>query len=74
MTSKADPAATTCFVVDGERTEYIDCSEAPLTFYPDVIFDVRNRTNTACPQEHTFEVMRLALVAQEKATLRGYAE
>ena len=25
-------------------------------------------------QEHTFEVMRLALAAQENATLRGYAE
>ena len=68
------PGGDHLFVVDCERTEYIDCSEAPLTYYPDVISDVRNRTNTACPQEHTFEVMRLALVAQEKATLRGYAK
>ncbi len=68
------PGGDHLFVVDGERTEYIDCSEAPLTYYPDLVNDVRNRTNTACPQEHTFEVMRLALVAQTMATLRGYAQ
>jgi hypothetical protein len=37
------------------------------------VHDVRHRTETACPQEHTFEVMRLALLAQEQATLRGHA-
>lgn len=68
------PGGDHLFVVDGERTEYIDCSDAPLTYYPDLVNDVRNRTTTACPQEHTFEVMRLALMAQETATLRGYAQ
>lgn len=68
------PGGDHLFVVDGERTEYIDCSDAPLTYYPDLVNDVRNRTTTACPQEHTFEVMRLALMAQEAATLRGYAQ
>ena len=33
-----------------------------------------NRTNTACPQEHTYAVMRLALIAQQRASLTGYAQ
>jgi predicted dehydrogenase len=68
------PGTDHLFVVDGDGTEHIDCSDAPLPFYPALISDVRNRTSTACPQEHTFEVMRLALLAQQTAVLRGYAE
>lgn len=62
------------FLVDANGTQYIDCSDAELTYYADLINDVRNRTTTACPQEHTFEVMRLAILAQQTAELRGYAE
>jgi predicted dehydrogenase len=62
------------FVVDAQSTEYVDCSDVELTYYPDLVRDVRDRTTTACPQEHTFEVMRLAVLAQEHATLRGHAE
>jgi predicted dehydrogenase len=61
-------------VVDGNDTEYVDCSDVELTYYDDFVNDVRNRTETAVPQVHTFEVMRLALVAQQNATLRGAAE
>jgi predicted dehydrogenase len=61
------------FCVDNEGTNYIDASDAPLTYYPDLVRDVRERTTTACPQEHTFETMRLAMLAQERATVRGDA-
>ncbi len=61
------------FLVDGEGTHYIDCADAPLTYYADLVRDVVDRTETACPQQHTFEVMRLALTAQRQATLRGNA-
>lgn len=61
------------FLVDDEGTRYIDCSDAPLTYYADLVADVRDQTTTACPQDHTFEVMRLALLAQQNATLRGDA-
>ncbi|MGC4939523.1 Gfo/Idh/MocA family protein [Kribbella sp. DT2] len=61
------------FVVDGEKTEYIDCSDVELTYYPDLVRDVRERTTTAAPQEHTFETMRLALTAQQNAAVRGAA-
>ena len=62
------------FVVDGAGTEYVDCSDVVLSYYPDLVRDVRDRTDTACPQRHTFEVMRLAISAQQSATTLGYAE
>ena len=54
--------------------EYIDCSDVELSYYPDLVHDVINRTETACPQRHTFEVMRLAIRAQQSATMLGFAE
>jgi len=62
------------FLVDQQGTQYIDCSQVELTYFPDLVRDVRERTTTAVPQEHTFETMRLALTAQQKATVRGAAE
>jgi len=67
------PGRDHMFVVDGDSTEYVDCSDVELSYYPDLVHDVRHRTETACPQEHTFEVMRLAITAQQQATLRGHA-
>ncbi|MET0695775.1 MAG: gfo/Idh/MocA family oxidoreductase, partial [Propionibacteriaceae bacterium] len=61
------------FLVDGDSTEHIDCSDVELTYYSDLVHDVRHRTETAAPQAHTFEVMRLAITAQQQATLRGHA-
>jgi hypothetical protein len=60
-------------VVDGAGTEYVDCSDVALHYYPDLVHDVINRTETACPQRHTFEVMRLAITAQQNAAKQGYA-
>jgi predicted dehydrogenase len=68
------PGIDHLFVVDGSGTEYIDCSDMQLPYYPDLVQDVRNRTETACPQRLTFEVTRLAITAQQDATKRGYAQ
>ena len=68
------PGTDHLFVVDGAGIEYIDCSDVELHYYRDVVHDVINRTETACPQRHTFEVMRLAIAAQNNATKRGYAK
>jgi predicted dehydrogenase len=68
------PGKDHLFVVDANGTEHIDCSDATLDYYPALVRDVRNRTDTACPQEHTFEVMRLAVLAQQQATMRGNAQ
>jgi predicted dehydrogenase len=67
------PGKDHLFVADATGTEYIDCSDVDLHYYPDLVHDVVNRTETACPQQHTFEVMRLALTAQQNADKRGYA-
>jgi predicted dehydrogenase len=68
------PGRDHLFVVDGDTTEYVDCSDVELPYYPALVNDVVNHTETACPQRHTFEVMRLAITAQQGATKRGYAE
>lgn len=68
------PGKDHLYVVDGVGTEYIDCSDVQLSYYPDLVHDVIHRTETACPQKHTIEVMRLAIRAQQSATLMGFAE
>jgi len=64
------PGTDHLFVADQNGTEYIDCTDVELTFFSDVVSDVVNRTHRAVPQEHTFEVSRLGVLAQEKATVR----
>lgn len=61
------------FCVDQTGTHRIDCSDVELPYYPALVRDVRERTTTAAPQEHTFETMRLALTAQQQAAVRGAA-
>ena len=61
-------------MADDADMEYIDCSDVELSYYPDLVHDVINRTETACPQKHTFEVMRLAIRAQRNATMLGFAK
>jgi predicted dehydrogenase len=68
------PGGEHLIVVDASGTEYVDCSDVPLTYYPQLVSDVINRTETACPQRHTFEVMRLAILAQQNASMRGFAQ
>jgi predicted dehydrogenase len=55
------------FLVTPEATRYIPCVDAPLPYYPSLVRDVRERTETAMPQAHCFTVMSLALVAQAQA-------
>ncbi|WP_427896110.1 Gfo/Idh/MocA family protein [Kribbella sp. GL6] len=62
------------FLANQEGTQYVDCSDVKTSYYEDLLHDVRERTTTAAPQEHTFEATRLALVAQENAVLRGAAK
>ncbi|HEX2856290.1 MAG TPA: Gfo/Idh/MocA family oxidoreductase [Propionibacteriaceae bacterium] len=67
------PGGDHLFVVDDHGVEHVDCSDVHLPYYPDLVHDVIHRTERACPQRHTFEVMRLALTAQRDATKRGAA-
>lgn len=56
------------FLVNRDRCEYIDASNAPLPYFERLISDVKHRTDTAMVQDHCFKVMELALRAQAQAT------
>lgn len=60
------------YLVDATENRRIDCRREPLPYFPRLIADVRDRTATAMPQHHAFEVSRLALEAQAMAE-RGRA-
>jgi predicted dehydrogenase len=57
-------------LVNGDRCEYIDASDAGLPYFGKICDDIRNRTDTAMKQEHVFKVCELALQAQAKAEKR----
>ncbi len=51
-------------LVNGTRCEKIQCADAGLPYFAALIADIRDRTETATPQAHTFKVTELALEAQ----------
>lgn len=55
------------FLVTHDRYEKIDASQAGLPYFPRLISDIQNRTDTAMRQSHVFKVCELALRAQEMA-------
>jgi predicted dehydrogenase len=57
------------FLVNGQGTRHIDASKEPITYFKSFLADVRDRTETAMQQQHVFTVSRLALEAQERATV-----
>jgi predicted dehydrogenase len=65
------PGTDHLFLVDKAGTRHIDCAGEPLTYFRAFLADVRDRTETAMPQAHVFEVSRLALQAQAKAARLG---
>lgn len=65
------PGTDHLFLVNGTEYEHFDCSSADLPYFRNLAADVRDRTETACAQAHTFTVTELALEAQMRATRRG---
>ena len=57
----------TLVLVNGSCHEMIPCADAPLPYFPRLVADVQDRTQTAVPQAHTFTVMQVAIDAQRKA-------
>jgi Predicted dehydrogenases and related proteins len=55
------------FLVDRKGTRHIDCSTVNLPFGRQFLDDVRNRTETAMPQERCYNAMKMALTAQAMA-------
>jgi predicted dehydrogenase len=61
------PGAEHLFLVDRAGVRYVDCTSKPLPFGPQLLDDIRNRTETAVPQARSFLATRLAIQAQLKA-------
>ena len=55
------------FLVNNDEVKHIDCSNVKLPYFRNLINDILNRTETACPQEITYLSMELAIKAQEQA-------
>jgi len=55
------------YLANNDRVVHIDCNDVELTYSPRLIDDIKNRTETAVTQDHTFRTMELALIAQQKA-------
>jgi predicted dehydrogenase len=61
------PGDNHLFLVDKKGVHHKDCSAVELPFGAQFLDDVRNRTETAMPQERCFNAMKMALTAQALA-------
>jgi len=52
------------FLVNGDSNELIPCDDAGLPYFPRLVTDVQDRTETAVGQAHTFTTTELAIRAQ----------
>ena len=71
------PGGNHLFLVDTSGTQYVDCADVELPFGPQLLSDIRNRTETAMPQAHAFLASELALRAQlqaQQVVVPGHAE
>lgn len=66
------PGTDHLFLVNKEKTEYIDCSQVELPYGRQLIHDILHRTETAMSQQHCFYASELALKAQAMATRLGH--
>lgn len=68
------PGSDHLFLVNQKETRYIECKDVELPFGRQFVDDIRNRTETAISQGHTFRAMELALQAQAKASRLGHLQ
>ena len=61
------PGTDHLLIVNKDGPRHIDCSTTELPFGRQFLNDVRDRTQTAMPQERCFNAMKLALTAQQLA-------
>lgn len=61
------PGGNHLFLVDQKGTQYLDCNNVALPYGPDLLHDIRHRTETAMPQAHCFLASELVLRAQAMA-------
>lgn len=61
------PGGEHLFLVDRHGVRHVDCRDQPLPYAGRLLDDVRERSETAMPQAHTFLAVELALRAQALA-------
>ncbi len=61
------PGTDHLFLVTDRETRYVDCADATLPYYGDLVHDVLTRSNRSMDQGHCFKVMEIALKAQARA-------
>ena len=61
------PGTDHLFLVDAKGIHRVDCSNVELPYARQLIADIRDRTETAMPQQRCFNAMELALTAQAMA-------
>jgi len=61
------PGKDHLFLIDRKGMRYIDCADARLPYYGNLVTDVFERSETAMSQSHCFKVCELALQAQALA-------
>ena len=55
------------YYANNDEVKYINCNDVKLPYFRNLIVDVLNRSETACPQDLTYLTMELAIKAQEIA-------
>lgn len=71
MDVAGQPGTDHVFLVNGDKCERFDASQAGTPYFSNLLNDIQQRSETACPQAHTFTVMRLAMQAQNAALRLG---
>jgi predicted dehydrogenase len=68
------PGANHLFIVDRKQTRYMDCAKVVLTFGPQFVADIVNRTHTAQDQEQALLAAELVLKAQKNAKVLTFSK
>lgn len=61
------PSDNHLFLVNQKETKYVDSSDVELSYGPQLVDDILNRTETAMTQAHCFLATELALKAEKNA-------
>jgi hypothetical protein len=59
------------FLVNKTECARFDASDAGTPYFERLLADIKKRTETACSQQHTLTVMKLAIEAQSQAVRLG---
>lgn len=65
------PGRDHLILLQDDRVEYMDCSSLTPIYFTALIKDIRERTYTAAPQEHSFLATEIAIRAQNQAVRLG---